>query len=277
MCERPKNAITRDMVHNLRYDKPKFTVAHDMKRTKFWPGARFMVVCENGDLNTAAYCLANIMQEPFEDFPMASVAVHESVRDDFIERVRIRFKQLKPHVVFHPNFERNYNLLKCDGSVKYVVANDEDAPACASPVLVTEGVTHIYFPSGATGMTTLHTFETIPEVGLIFGKETPPFDSISIFDEGIISVYELAPRVKCVKFFVNCIDVSLVPIMEYYSSNTPHVVYKNGYHYETLSMNETWRIIVYPYLASIIRPCCCPAGLCHCHITNSICCEDNLN
>ncbi|BFF90352.1 uncharacterized protein DMAD_08894 [Drosophila madeirensis] len=278
MCEIPENFVTYDMVHNLRGDRSKFKKHRDLRPTKYWPGARFMIVCNNGDLNTAAYAVAGFMQEPFQLFPLATVAVHQSIRDEFIAMVRSRFRQLKPHVANHPNYERSLNLLQ-DGHnpVDYIIADEKDAPACASPVLVTGGVTHLYFPSGATGVTTLHSFETIHEAAEIFCKEQPNFDAVYYFDEGIASVYTLAKHIKCVQIYVNCLDACLLAIMPYYTSKVQTVLYKNGFHYEVLNIGGSWKIIVFPYSSSILRPCCCPLGYCRCYAKHTVCCQDHLN
>ncbi|XP_033164725.1 uncharacterized protein LOC117143919 [Drosophila mauritiana] len=277
MCEIKQNFVTHDLVHNLRCNKRCPRVRHLMKKTRIWPGARFMCVCKEGDLNTAAYCLAELMHEPFQPFPMATVAVHHSIRDEFIERLRSRFRQLKPHVANHPNFIRAVNELKYGlRPVKYVLADVADAPACASPILVTEGVTHLFFPSGPSGCTTLHTFSSMREVALVFGKETPKFDAVYFFDETITGVYILAKLINCVQFFVNCMDACLVEIMPHYLEHTPMVIYKRGYHYETLQLDHQWKIIVFPYSTSILRQCCCPTGQCRCYATHSACCEDHL-
>ncbi|XP_017053178.1 uncharacterized protein LOC108096246 [Drosophila ficusphila] len=278
MCEIKTNFVSHDLVHNLRCNRRGPRIRHDMRKTKFWPGARFMCVCKDGDLNTAAYCLAELMQEPFQPFPMASVAVHHSIRDEFIERLRSRFRQLRPHVANHPNFVRAVEELKHGlRPVKYVLADVADAPACASPILVTSGVTHLFFPSGPSGCTTLHTFTTMQKVAEIFGAETPKFDAVYFFDEGISSVYTLAKLIKCVQFFVNCMDACLLEIMPYYMNHTPMVIYKRGYHYETLELGNQWKIIVFPYSTTILRQCCCPTGQCRCYATHSACCEDHLH
>ncbi|EDW97415.1 uncharacterized protein LOC6537142 [Drosophila yakuba] len=277
MCEIKPNFVTHDLVHNLKCSKRGPRIRPDMKKTRAWPGARFMCVCKEGDLNTAAYCLAELMHEPFRPFPMATVAVHHSIRDEFIERVRSRFRQLKPHVANHPNFIRAVQELKYGlRPVKYVLADVADAPACASPILVTEGVTHLFFPSGPSGCTTLHSFSTMSEVALIFGKETPNFDAVYFFDETITRVYILAKLISCVQFFVNCMDACLLEIMPHYMEHTPMVIYKRGYHYETLELGQQWKIIVFPYSTSILRQCCCPTGQCRCYATHSACCEDHL-
>ncbi|XP_017083569.1 uncharacterized protein LOC108116291 [Drosophila eugracilis] len=277
MCEIKQNFVTHDLVHNLRCQKRGPRIRHEMRKIRSWPGARFMCVCRNGDLNTAAYCLAELMQEPFQPFPMATVAVHHSIRDEFIERVRSRFRQLKPHVANHPNYARAVEELKHGlRPVNYIVGNKEDAPACASPILVMD-ITHLFFPSGPSGCTTLHVFNTMRNVSEIFTSETPKFDAVYYFDESIAGVYILAKLIQCVQFYVNCMDACLLEIMPYYMDHTPMVIYKRGYHYETLELGSQWKIIVFPYSTSILRQCCCPTGQCRCYATHSACCEEHLH
>ncbi|XP_064547536.1 uncharacterized protein LOC135434774 [Drosophila montana] len=272
MCEKPVNFLTSDRVHHLRGDKPKFEWKPQPQIKKTWTRPRFMFVFENGDLNTAAHCLAERMHEPFEPFPIASVAVQQSVRDDFIENVRNRFHQVKPHVAKHPNFERTLKELEL-GGVKYIVAAKENAPPIASPIIVTDNVTHLFFSSCPTGVVTLKSFDTIRKAADIFGSEQPQFDAVHVFDESISSVYALATRISCVQFYVNCIEVCMMPILPFYGLRQARALLENGYHYETLELDGIWRMIVFPFTTTFVPRCCCPQGQCTCNITHHTCCE----
>ncbi|KAH8310791.1 hypothetical protein KR044_003025, partial [Drosophila immigrans] len=240
--------------------------------TKIWTYSRFMFIFENGDLNLAAHHLAERMHEPFHPFPFASVAVHNSVKDEFIERLRSRFHQVKPHVAMHPNFERSLSELK-EGGVSYVVAAEENAPPFASPILVTDKVTHLFFSSSPSGTVTLKGFNTIAEAHVIFASETPPFSAVHIFDESITSVYALAAVLHCVQFYVNCLDVCTMPILPYYGMRQHRALLNDGYHYETLEMGGVWKIIVFPYTTTLWRACgcACTPGECTCAAAGKDC------
>lgn len=231
-----------------------------------------MFVFENGDLNTAAHCLAENMHEPFEPFPIASVAVQQSVREEFIARVKDRFHQLAPHVALHPNFERSQKELQM-GGIKYEVASNENAPAIASPIIVTDNITHLFFSTTPSGVVTLKSFETVNEASQIFIKEQPPFDVIHVFDESIVTVYELASRISGIQFYVNCIEVCLLPILPFYGMRHACSKLYDGYHYETLELGAYWRIIVFPYKTSFVSRCCCPPGECICSLQANNCCD----
>ncbi|XP_030374638.1 uncharacterized protein LOC115624182 [Scaptodrosophila lebanonensis] len=273
MCEGNRKRITYDSVHNPRYnDKRNVGWYQNMEYMKYWPGARFMYVFKGGDLNSAAHLLAESMKEPFQMFPFASVAVQQSVRDEFIERVRCRFRQLKPHVVLHPNFERSADILR-NGDKKYIVADCKDAPPFASPILV-PNVTHLHFGSGASGVVTVHSFRTFREAANMFLNESPPFEVVHVFDEKVTSVYSIAKRIRCVEFFVNCSDVCLLPILPHFAMKKPRTVIFNNYHFETLKLGDHWRIIVFPISNNISHPCCCAQfGNCTCYLTGGDCCE----
>ncbi|KAH8420896.1 hypothetical protein KR222_008662, partial [Zaprionus bogoriensis] len=228
-----------------------------------WTHPRFMFVFEHGDLNTAAHYLAERMQEPFEPLTVACVAVQQSVRDDFIERVRNKFHQLKPNVAIHPHFQRTFHELKT-GGVSYVVAPEANAPPFASPILVTDNVTQFSFSSSPSGVVILRSFEELYEAADAFNREIIAFDAVIVFDERIAVVYELAAHVNCNVFYVNCADVCTVPILPYYGVRQEHALLLNGYHFETLQMNKSWKIIVFPYKTTLPRPCVCPPGRCSC-------------
>ncbi|KAM8703633.1 hypothetical protein ACLKA7_008285 [Drosophila subpalustris] len=270
MCQIPENFLTSDLVHHPRCDKPKFDLGTHNTASKVWTHARFMFVFENGDLNMAAHYLAERMHEPFEPFPFACVAVQQSVRDDFVERVRSRFRQVKPHVATHPNFERSLNELKM-GNVKYVVAKEEDAPPFASPILVTDNVIHLFFSSSPSGVVTLKSFNTILEAQNIYCLETLSFDAVHLFDESITSVYTLAPAVSCIQFYVNCFDVCTMPILPYYGMRQSRSLLHDGYHFETLELGGIWKIIVFPYTTTLVHGCTCLRGQCTCGPENKVC------
>ncbi|KAH8358724.1 hypothetical protein KR093_002067, partial [Drosophila rubida] len=267
MCQIPENFITADLVRHPRCNKPKFNL---VSKYKIWTHSRFMYVFEHGDLNLAAHYLAERMHEPFQPFPFASVGVQNSVKDEFIERLRSRFHQVKPHVAQHPNFERSLRELQL-GGVQYVVAPIENAPPFASPILVTDKVTHLFFSSSPSGVVTLKGFNTIVEAQVIFGSETPPFSAVHIFDESISSVYALAAIVNCVQFYVNCIDVCTMPILPYYGMRQSRALLNDGYHIETLEMGGLWKIIVFPYTTTLWRGCVCPKGQCTCAAKDKPC------
>ncbi|XP_060649783.1 uncharacterized protein LOC132786985 [Drosophila nasuta] len=270
MCQIPDNFLTADLVRHPRCNKPKFDLSTVHTVSKIWTHSRFMFIFERGDLNLAAHYLAERMHEPFQPFPFASVAVHNSVKDDFIERLRSRFHQVKPHVALHPNFERSLNELKL-GGVKYVVADEENAPPFASPILVTDNVTHLFFSSSPSGVVTLKGFNTIREAQGIFGAETPPFSAVHIFDESITSVYALAAIVNCVQFYVNCFDVCTMPILPYYGMRQSRALLHDGYHMETLEIGGVWKIIAFPYTTTLVRQCDCVKGECTCSSKDKSC------
>ncbi|EDV93557.1 uncharacterized protein LOC6563650 [Drosophila grimshawi] len=273
MCQIPDNFITSDLVNHLRCDKLKFELAPPPTKTKTsWTHARFLFVFEKGDLNTAAHYLAERMHEPFDPFPIAVVAVQHAVYDEFIERVRNRFHQVKPHVATHPNFERSLLELKL-GGVKYVVAPESNAPPIASPIIVTDKVTQLFFSSSPSGVVVLKRFSDVPEAARIFDHEQPQFDAVHLFDERISTVYELAKRITCAQFYVNCFDVCMMPILTFYGLRQPHSLLHNGFHYETLEMDNVWRIIVFPYTTSFVRSCCCVPGQCTCFADKKVCCD----
>ncbi|ALC47103.1 CG5623 [Drosophila busckii] len=272
MCQVPDNFVTSDLVNHLHCGKPKYQVPPNLGDQKSWGRARFMVVFEHGDLNTAAHCLAQDMHEPFSQFPIACVAVEESIRDDFIERLRHRFFQVKPHVATHPKFERSLNELKY-GGIDYLVAPIENAPPNASPILVTDNITQLFFGSSPSGVVTLHTFETIKDISDAITNETPPFDAIYLFDESVTSVYSLGARVSVNQFFVNCTGACLMPILPFYGLHKTHAMLHNGMHYETIVLGGQMKIIVFPYASSILRRCCCKHGSCVCNPNEMLCCE----
>lgn len=271
MCEIPENFVTSDLVYHQRRDKVKsgFQIPEEIEPLRH---VRYMFVFEHGDLGLAAHFLAERMHEPFEPLPIGCVAVQQSVRDEFIERVRNNFHQLKPSVAMHPHFERSLQELKT-GGVSYVVADEANAPPFASPILVTDNISHLFFSTRPSGVVILHSFETIAEAKDAFLRETISIDEVIIFDESITNVYELAPVIPCYTFFLNCFDICILPILRYYATKQACSMMHNGFHFECIELENKWRIIVFPYSTTLQKNCYCLPGQCTCRMDPIACSE----
>lgn len=271
MCQIPENFVTSDLVYHQRCDKPK-TFLSIPDTIEPLQHVRYMFVFEHGDIALAAHYLAERMHEPFEPIPIGCVAVHQSVRDEFVERVRSKFHQLKPSVALHPHFERSLQELKT-GGVNYVVADEANAPPYASPILVTDNISHLFFSKRPSGVVILHSFDTIADAQLAFLRETLFIDEVLIFDESITNVYELAPKIRCAVYFVNCFDICLLPILRYLVSQQACSMMHNGYHFECIEFDNKWTVIVFPYSTTIQKNCHCLPGECTCRMDPLTCGE----
>lgn len=229
-----------------------------------------MYVFEHGDLALASHYLAERMHEPFEPLPIACVAVQQSVRDEFIERVRSKFHQVKPHVATHPHFERSLMELN-DGGVNYVVADLADAPPFASPILVTSDISHLFFSTNPSGATIIRSFETIEEAQQVYIRETLTINAIILFDESITNVYNLAEKISCSKYYVNCFDICIMPILPFYAMQKACSMMHNGHHFENVMLGKDWKIIVFPYATSLGKGCNCLPGQCTCRSSPNTC------
>lgn len=269
MCQIPENFVTSDLVFHQRCDKTKsFECRHEFSQSR--KDVRFMYVFEHGDLALAAHYLAERMHEPFEPLPIACVAVQQTVLEEFIERVRSKFHQVKPHVANHPHFERTLQELE-DGGISYIIADIADAPPFASPILVTGDISHLFFSKNPSGAVILRTFENMEEAQEVFLRETLSINAVIIFDESITNVYNLAANIKCSIFFVNCFDVCIMPILPFYAMQKACAMMHNGQHFENIQIGRDWKIIVFPYTTTLETGCHCLPGQCTCRSSANTC------
>lgn len=202
-----------------------------------------MMICEEGDLNSAMHHLVNSLHNPFAQNAVATVLIQESIREAFLSRLIDHLKPLDPQVANHPAYVRTLAKVK-ELKAETIVGNPETVPANATPMLVSE-LSHNFLGTGPTGVITMHTFRTPKESTVINQNETLAYHSVSIWNEKVASAYEVCALFKHEIYMINCFDVDLTPIVSAHESNRNEVKIVKGYHYETLTINQKRKIIIF--------------------------------
>ncbi|KAL7743887.1 hypothetical protein ACLKA6_003114 [Drosophila palustris] len=222
--------------------EPKAT--KDEKQVKYaWNSPSLMIVCEDGDLNSALHHLVASLHNPFAENAVATLLIQESVREPFLDRLVEQMKPLDGQVANHPNYVRTLAKLQ-KLKAETIVGNPKTVSPNATPMLVSD-LTHNYLGDGPTGVVTMHTFRTPKEATQVNLKETLAYSSVSIWNEKLASAYEVCALLKDETFMINCFNVDLTPIKPSFDANRNDVKIVKGYHYETLTINHQRKIIVF--------------------------------
>ncbi|KAM8719683.1 hypothetical protein ACLKA7_005847 [Drosophila subpalustris] len=218
--------------------------AKDEKQVKYaWNSPSLMIVCEDGDLNSALHHLVASLHDPFAAHAVATLLIQESVREPFLDRLVEQLQPLDGQVANHPNYVRTLAKLQ-KLKAETIVGNPKTVSPNATPMLVSD-LTHNYLGDGPTGVVTMHTFRTPKEATQVNLKETLSYSSVSIWNEKLASAYEVCALLKDDTFMVNCFNVDLTPIKPAFDANRNDVTIAKGYHYETLTINRQRKIIVF--------------------------------
>ncbi|KAH8270663.1 hypothetical protein KR044_000103, partial [Drosophila immigrans] len=208
-----------------------------------WNSPSLMIVCDGGDLNSAIHHLVSSLHDPFAERAVATLLVQESVRETFVERVVEQMHQLDAQVANHPSYLRTLAKLQ-KLKAETIVGNPKLVSPNASPMLVND-LTHNFLGDGPTGVITMHTFRTPKEATQVNAKETLQYGAVSIWNEKLASAYEVCALLKEQTFMLNCYNVDLSPILASHEANKNDVKIVRGYHYETLTINQQRKIIVF--------------------------------
>ncbi|XP_067635139.1 uncharacterized protein [Eurosta solidaginis] len=247
----PDIKITKHMLHNLDYDcKYKLQSEKMTKATvccKCLPAV--LIVAEKGDINAAAYHLAQSMQNPFSSEVIVTVLVAESARAGFLQRLKPLLKTIPTEAA--QNVERKNTLALIEKNNWETISVPE--LGSHSPVIVCD-VTHEHLGTGYSGIVTLHTFRTILESISLCGKESLKPINASIWTSNNASAYEIALNIACQHIFIDCYGISLEPLQKLMSTvgaKESCVLIEQSYHYESLVLKFGGKNIVFPIGTSI--------------------------
>lgn len=202
-----------------------------------------MIIFEQGDINCALLHLVNSLHDPFADGAVATLLIQENIRESFLKRLKEHMVQLDPKVANHPAYVRTLAKLK-ELKAETIVGDPETVPANATPMLVSD-LSHNFLGDGPTGVITMHTFRTPKDSTMINQNETLVYSSVSIWNEKVASAYEVCALFKNSIFMINSYNVDLSPIKTAFNENKNEVKIVKGYHYETLTINQKRKIIIF--------------------------------
>ncbi|KAH8298367.1 hypothetical protein KR018_011226 [Drosophila ironensis] len=255
----PDNPVTTEMVFYPKCDEllPGDPISEATDGSEpFTP--QLMIIYEDGDLNSALHYLVESVQNPFQPNAFAMVLVEEKIRNEVVDRIKSKMRPLCEFVVEHPKFQATMGKIGSLNVETIVAEPKRVAPPLVSPVLVCEA-THHKLGDAPTGVVTFHSFRNNLEAIKICQRETLSFKSVCCWDETMNGTYDIVAALKCPHFFINCCNVTLAPIIGKLKAKENWVAIAGGLHYETVTIYEQAKVIVFPIGDAIVASPVSPA------------------
>ncbi|XP_060666857.1 uncharacterized protein LOC132798871 [Drosophila nasuta] len=208
-----------------------------------------MIIFEGGDINCALYFLIKSMENPFACNAVATVLVEKSLLNEFVSRVKLG---MRPMLLNEPKVSKFRNTLDALEKFNIETIHCKCRYPEMSPVLVFD-CQHGELGEGTTGVICVRTFTAISEIIDICMKESLLFATSSMWNESVEQLYQLVVALNCPTFFFNCSDVSLHPIRESLAAKKNSVCISDGFHYETLLIQDEMKSIIFPIGAHLYQ------------------------
>ncbi|XP_016951842.1 uncharacterized protein LOC108025758 [Drosophila biarmipes] len=216
-----------------------------------WQEPTLLVICQAADIQAAIQPLLGSLKQPFAPAQVASVFVHETMREAFCNQVRSSMEPMHRQAASHAHYLRAVKMIDCLRAEVVCLLTPDDIRfrfkmSPGSPVIVCEFDQSFFGGSRPTSVVTLHTFRHASELPRLLATERLPFVSAAIWGAKMATVYEAALHLDLVIVYINCQGISLAPIREYLEEKQPHVVLARYHHFEVISHRGRHRVIVFP-------------------------------
>ncbi|XP_068156196.1 uncharacterized protein [Drosophila tropicalis] len=218
---------------------------------KSWIDPSIIVICEEANLDEAMIPLFSTLYEPLGKNLIASVFVHETMREKFIEKVRAGISTVHRQVKTHEHYARALRLLDCLKSELICLQKPDDIGFIykmvdGSSLMSCEFNQSFFSLEHPSCVVTMHTFRNAIELGQLAQTERLSFVSAALWCPKIAAAYEAALQLPMTTVYINCCDVPLAPIREFYDYKQPFVVMTDHYHYEVIKSMDRYQMIVFP-------------------------------
>ncbi|XP_017030420.1 uncharacterized protein [Drosophila kikkawai] len=216
-----------------------------------WLDPTLLVICKNADLEAAIEPLLRSLKQPFAPRQVASVFVHETMRDAFCELVRSSMEPMHHQAATHTQYLKTVAMVKCLQAETVCLLTPDDINfrskmTTGSPIMVCEFYQNFFGSGKPSAVVTMHTFRKSFEFPELLVGERVPFACASVWGRKMAAAYEAALHLDMSVVYINCHDVSLLPIVEYFQAKQPHVVMAQYHHFEVIFHEDSFRLIVYP-------------------------------
>ncbi|KAI8127993.1 hypothetical protein FF38_10280 [Lucilia cuprina] len=236
--------ITKELFNEMDFDAPIATKAADTNKGNS-SQPTVLIVFANSDINAALYHLNKSLENPFATKAIASVLVQESIKNDFVEKLKQQLKSYPKEAV-----NNNEHFIKALSTAHKLSAQlisvDQKEANVYAPTLVCDFTHEQLGSTTPSGIVTLHTFRTAKEAIALVNKESLKFSYVSIWHENHSYAYELVTALKSENYFINCYQVPLNGLADNVALGKNYVNLDKSYHYETLQHEGVQKCIVFP-------------------------------
>ncbi|KAL7739429.1 hypothetical protein ACLKA6_011296 [Drosophila palustris] len=210
---------------------------------------QLMIVYGTGDINCALHFLGKSLVNPFACSAVATVLVEESLKEEFVQRIAAQMKPMNAMVTGLPKFRATLENLD---KLHLETIRAETQYPDTSPILVFN-CQHSQLGEGTTGVISVHTFRSTQEAIEICGQDSRLYATTSVWNESIEELYQLVAALDCSTFLFNCSHITLQPIDKSLAEKKNDACVTNGFHYETLQINDAMKTIVFPVGAHLAQ------------------------
>ncbi|KAM8720720.1 hypothetical protein ACLKA7_006716 [Drosophila subpalustris] len=218
---------------------------------KRWIDPSMIILCENGDIDAAIGPLLDTLYEPIGTGLIATVFVHETLREQFIEKVRGEMVVMHRQVKKHEFYKKALRRIDCLGAETVAMMQPDDigfryTMVEGSPLVVCDFSQSYFSINHPSTVVTLHTFRHSRELCELAAAENLPFASAAIWCPKMSAAYEIALELNVPAVYINCADVSLLPIVEKHRNLQSFALLYSDHHYEVLVLRGRAKAIVFP-------------------------------
>ncbi|TDG45895.1 hypothetical protein AWZ03_007615 [Drosophila navojoa] len=208
--------------------------------------SQLMIIHKEGDIHSALHFLVDSLHNPFAPRAVGTVFVEQGIREEIIARIRDQMRPLSFKTAFHPNYRKTKNVLSSLDLQIVSASEDRVPPPFASPIVVCDCESKV-LGSPPTGVVCLRSFKDNLEIVEWCSNESLQFESISIWNECVESLYQLVATLNCNTFYFNSCNVSLEPINPSLAEEKTTVCIADGFHYETLQIGDQLKVVIFPF------------------------------
>ncbi|XP_017155850.1 uncharacterized protein LOC108164548 [Drosophila miranda] len=217
-----------------------------------WLQPTLLIICKKANLEQAIKPLLRTLKQPLAPRTVAAVCVHETMLSAFQDAVCQAMEMLHTKVQSHDYYTRALRMIACLQAETVGIQQFDDIRfrsklAHGSPVIVCGFDQSFFSVAHPSTVVTLHTFRNAFELPQLVARERLIFASAAVWGGKMCDTFEATLQLPAIStVYINCHEVSLAPIEEYFEVRLPHVVMANHFHYEVLLHNDRVWAIVYP-------------------------------
>ncbi|EDW00145.1 uncharacterized protein LOC6564613 [Drosophila grimshawi] len=218
---------------------------------KRWIEPSMIILGQDGNVDATIEPLMRTLYEPIGLGLIAAIFVHETLREQLIEKVRNGMTVMHRQVKSHDLYARALRRIECLGAELVSMMQPDDiglkyTMVEGSPIVVCDFNQSYFSVDHPSTVVTLHTFRHTQELAELAAKEKLPFVSAAIWSPKMAAAYEMALLLHVPVVYINCEGVSLAPIVTQHQRHLPCALLHGDHHYEVLIQEGRPKAIVFP-------------------------------
>lgn len=204
-----------------------------------------MFVYRNSDLHAAAHYLAE-STVTFNNNKISNILVQESCYDEFIGILKTKLRKFPEELLKNEKFVESFKTVASTIEVlKAKTIYSEEDVNMVRPTIVCDLPLEHFDEKNTLLIPTLTAFRTIKD-GLNIAKPLAAFTNFcNVWCNGLSEAFEVVLNSTFQKFYLNCLNVSLNPII--LKKEETCVAIENNYFYQKISKDGKNKFVVFPY------------------------------